>query len=1049
MNLGIIHLSDFHFKGESLNEMLNPDLVERIAAAVKTDLIEATHIAIIVSGDIAYSGLEKEYECATDWLSFLYTRIDDECDAQCTIICAPGNHDVDHSNENVVRSALISQILKNPDISKDKSVVSQCTKHQSAFFGFINELEGEEILVHNERLLRIHRIRDKESTIQINVLNSAWMSSLREDPGTIVFPIEQFNDVLQVTDGFSISVLHHPVSWFTTDSCRDLREHLFKCSSIILFGHEHKPDSLHLITQHSDNVHIVDGGVIDTNNYDDCTFNLILLDTVSRKLQQKTFSHRSKRFECTEDYGWKDATRLTSSESSRFRLVNEKRYWMEDVGANILHPRHESVKLKDVYVYPDLLPMSFEEDSSNESWEKTESAETLIYNLHVSHVILEGQENSGKTSLLRMFFLEFYQRGKIPILLQGDEVTGGNGKRLQRALKNSFERTYEGEDYTQYCQLNPDDRVILIDEFEVPRKNFQGQRQVLKFIQKFSSKSILAGKDILSMRNQLDAMVGTGAFQGVSLYAIQEFGHVKRDELIKRWILLGRESSDWNLSQTLGERDRARLIINSTIGQNLMPSHPIISLILLQSMDLASANHIGKTYGHYYQFLVTNALIGCGFRPEDLDAVLNYLSEFAFSEFYLPSCNQVTHSNYIRWHASFCDEYGVEFDSSKIRELLLRANLVSINSEGQMKFKYKYVYYFFLAKRLSRYIDQEKIRQSIRHMCNRLHVDEYANVVLFLIHHSDDKFVLETLRDSANSLLRDQDQFKFEISESNLNLNLINQLSTPPGVRLLEDRNPDDEQARELRERDLVESQNREIELVSQSEGKTSQPMEALDLLAQAGVSAKTVELVGQVLRNYYGSLKVDRKLELGNDATKLALRALHSIFDAVISSDYEVVEEIVEMRRQYELDNLPHSDRKSEKELYQWSKDFCFSFFRFITHAIIRKVAGSLGSDQLKPTLKELVVRGDSIAYDLVEIAALLESPDDIPTMKITSLVKRLKNNPLAYQVLRDFAAQRVYRYPIQYKDKQWLAEKLNFSIVKQRNADMDQSRRILSSRK
>ena len=49
------------------------------------------------------------------------------------------------------------------------------------------------------------------------------------------------------------------------------------------------------------------------------------------------------------------------------------------------------------------------------------------------------------------------------------------------------------------------------------------------------------------------------------------------------------------------------------------------------------------------------------------------------------------------------------------------------------------------------------------------------------------------------------------------------------------------------------------------------------------------------------------------------------------------------------------------------------FGIVRMVGGAILRKVANSLGFEQLKPTLQELVPSNASVAYRLVEIAALL----------------------------------------------------------------------------
>ena len=221
--------------------------------------------------------------------------------------------------------------------------------------------------------------------------------------------------------------------------------------------------------------------------------------------------------------------------------------------------------------------------------------------------------------------------------------------------------------------------------------------------------------------------------------------------------------------------------------------------------------------------------------------------------------------------------------------------------------------------------------------------------------------------------------------------------------------------------------------------------MEALDVLAQAGIAAKSVDLLGQVLKNYYGSLRVSTKMDIAEEAVKVGLRALWSYLDLCLAEEKNFVELLSEARRDYEVENLGESERSSEKERKRWAREVVFSFARSISRAIILRVSRTVSARQLRPTLAKLVEKNASVAYKFVELSVLLDTPGDIPREQIDGMAKELQNNLLGVQVLRDLVARRVYRFPTDYRDKQWLAEKLGFSIRKQRYVDRDQTRRVL----
>ena len=1047
MKLGIIHLSDLHFRQNNFDLDRDNEMAKTIFSAVRTDLIGTTHVFLIISGDLAYAGRAEEYEYAEDWLLELFTLIDDGCSATCRIVCCPGNHDVDHRDQRKLRAALVEKIRQDPEFSLDRDVVGECVKEQMEFFKFRNNLEGDEILVHDDALLRIYRIRDESSTVQINAFNTAWMSSKEENPGSLVFPIDAYRERLQEPDGFAISVLHHPLAWFTTESSRDLRSELTSCSSVLLFGHEHMPDGTRLLTKLGDHVRIVDGGVLDGHMTKQNSFNLLLLDTNTSQIKHNTYRQVGKRYEYANHADWQDASRLTSSESGRFRLKSDQRAWLEDMGANILHPRQDKIRLRDIFVYPDLLPVKVDAIDDDDRLERTISAESLIFELDSCHVLVEGEENSGKTALLRMFFWEYYQRGKIPLYIPANKISSRKVQGVRNTIQRVFSTTYEGGDFTEFEQLNPDDRVLLIDDFEFGDGDLVIWKELFEFTQSFACRSVIVTRDLFSVERYATSRKGTDVLRGFQAYFIEEFGHVRRDELIKRWILLGRQSSDWNSIGTLRERDQMRLVINTTIGKSLVPSLPLFLVVILQSTETAVQSPIGSTYGHYYQFLITRTLLKSGVRPQDLDAYSNYLSEFAYFELFAARKLQVTANEFAKWHEGFCNKFGVGWQAERIKSRLQQGKIFLVEASGAVSFRYQYIYYFFLSKRLAGTISTEETRVIVRNMCDRLHVVEYSNTVLFLIHHSNDKFVLDCIRGSADGLLKDQQPFSFAMSAENNLLETINKLSAPVGPQLLEERDPDTEQRELLEQRDALEAKESDIEQQGSEESDVEEDTTwALDSLAQAGVATKTVELVGQLLRNYYGSLEISTKVRLGRDAMDLGFRALFTFFEMVITEDLEVLDILMEMRRKYERDNVKETARRNEEELKRWARDCAFSLVRVVARVMVRKIAGALGTEEMKPTLEALVPEDASLAYKMVKVAALLDGPSDIPKQEIVKISRELRNNSLGFHVLRDLVAQRVYRYPIEYKDKQWLVDKLSFSIVKQRTADLDKTRRLLA---
>ena len=861
MRLGILHLSDIHFRHTDIDTDADSLLAKQICTAIATELIGTTYIAVIVSGDIAFSGLRSEYDRASDWFTELYTLIDDSCKATCAFFFSPGNHDVDHAQNRETRTAVINHIRSQPQFATNVDMIQECTKEQQEFVKFQDELEDLESLVFRDALLRVHRIHHDSSVIQINLLNTAWISQLEERQGSLFFPIDQYVDQLISSNGFSITVMHHPLNWFAPENTRMLRDDLMRTSSIVCFGHEHMPDTKRASTALGDHVLYVDGGVLNEKDAQTrSSFNLLVLNVKSEEIRHIQYERIDERFVPENQYNltWQDASKLLSAESSSFRLKLHARNALEDMGLNVLHPSDNELRIRDLFVYPDLLPMNQREAPAYERLERTVTSEHILYKQKSCHVILEGEEKIGKTALLRMLFSEFYNRGKIPLLLKGSRINSNSLESIRRSIGNAFGDTYDGANFVQFEQLESTDRVILVDDFRFDERGREKAKRLLQFLSDYSGYVVITTHTFMTIEELLVQSDSSVISQEYEVYTVQEFGHQKRNELIGRWLQLGRFDQGWNSPAVLEERDSARKTINTIIGRNFVPSTPIFVLVILQSISSTSVNTVGSTYGDYYQFLITRSLMHAGVRPEDLDAYLNYVTELAH-ELY-ENERELRQSRYFEWHMQFCEEYAIEWRHDNTISTMKTAGILEETPTGNVRMRFRYIYYFFLARYVARRLADQHMREKVKFMCDRLHVSEYANVILFIVHHSDNPFVLDSLRSATASLMSGMEHFRFEMDVDNGLLSWINSLPSEIRTRNLENRDPQEvEQKRELRQRDIAEAEQNEREgSQSMVQELDHRQMNELSILSQSNVSAKAIDLLGQVLKNYYGSLKVE-----------------------------------------------------------------------------------------------------------------------------------------------------------------------------------------------
>jgi predicted MPP superfamily phosphohydrolase len=120
----LVHLSDIHLKvgeygEEERNKYLRGEL-ERDLAQVRDRLGSAT--AILVTGDIAFSGKREEYDLLREWLSKVSSIVGAE---PTSVLCVPGNHDVNWDEIGVSGKALREKLKSCGEFDIDR-LLDEC-----------------------------------------------------------------------------------------------------------------------------------------------------------------------------------------------------------------------------------------------------------------------------------------------------------------------------------------------------------------------------------------------------------------------------------------------------------------------------------------------------------------------------------------------------------------------------------------------------------------------------------------------------------------------------------------------------------------------------------------------------------------------------------------------------------------------------------------------------------------------------------------------------------------------------------------------------------
>ena len=504
-------------------------------------------------------------------------------------------------------------------------------------------------------------------------------------------------------------------------------------------------------------------------------------------------------------------------------------------------------------------------------------------------------------------------------------------------------------------------------------------------------------------------------FEGFSNYEILNFGHLKRTELIEKWVSLGVvESID--PASLYSEVDDVKLKIDAVTRGGILPAKPIFILTILQMSEAMMPHNIDLTsYGHCYQYLIYKALENSKVRNSQVETYFNFLTELGYA-IYLNDGKPLDESVWRDFIKRYSEKY-LSINSDEILSTLLSCNLL-IEEKTGVAFKYPYIYYFFAAKYLSEELsNDEKAKNAIRKLLLTLHREDSANIIIFVTHHSKDDWVLDELQLSLMEVFEEHDQAKLEKESLEFLTGFLNNI---PEL-VMEYRKIEHERSSSYQKLDENSDENSLKPITSQQGNGDLETLES-DTFYKINKTLRGIEIIGQIIRNRHGSLSKDKLIQLAEQAYGVGLRFLDFFLEISDLAKEEVVNII-----QNTLEANPSiTNRELEKESQ--------NIFLFVTYGaifgVLRKISMAIGSKEAEQVYRTIEESNPSPAIKLINQAIYMQFSKNMDTTKIRNLFEELIKNPTCTRILKEIVVQHIYMFPISYTDKQKIAQILRIPV-------------------
>lgn len=998
-----LHLSDFHIKEGS--RLRSPKLVVN---AINAHFKDLKRIIIIVSGDISFSGAEREFMIASRYFDELKSQFEATAKAPVDLVFIPGNHDLQLTPQNKPRQVVLESIRRDPSLLEDEEIVATCVAAQNNFFAFLKDSFG-----HNKDKLCWPKeyLVDTNLTIYIRCINTAYASQLSEAPGSMVFPIK--NITTPPLSAITISVMHHPYNWFEVENSHELRGHLENTSDIILTGHEHDGD--HYLKRFADDreINYIEGKIF-YDKRDNKNSGFYALEILSE----------TDEFLVTE-FAWQNTLYAPVSKPPLVRpfirkfkvgelgVVQRKLFkgQMNSLGVDLTHRAAKTLTLEDLFIMPRLRRYKTLEKNEELPFEIIDSEKVFERLLADKFVYLTGDARSGKTSLAKRIYSYCLSHGALPIYISGSEISIVDGTQLEKLFQKAFLSQYELPDYEHFLQLDRAKKVLIVDDLYRTPINNRAQAQVCnQFVDNFGAVFIVGNE--WSQVEEL--LIHTDVFQALDKYAfyeIIEFGPRLREKLIDKWLLLGKE----NLIEEADYRfDKAKIVklVETLLGKSLIPYYPINILMILQQIEAnIPLNTVTGSLGYFYQLIISHELLQTSKYVQDLDTKLTYISGLAW-RLYIKGDQDISEEDYFDFSKEYTERYLL---ATKDQEIFteVKESRIFIIKEGRIRFRYPYYYYYFVA----RYMSRNKggiIDRKLNAMLDDIHREDYANIVIFLTYLSGDESLIDSILKKAKSIFKDTEPCNIES-----HIDFVNKLQTLVPEILLPAGEPEEHREEWLKEREAIEESDKEISEINAEEERE------LGELLNFNRAMKTLQIMGQIARNFSGTLPGEIKKRIVQESFLVSFRALNFLY-RLLEKDLDKVMSFCEVL--FEI----HEKKMTEKERIDYSQKLVFILCVFLCVSMVKRISEAVGSDKLMPTFDELWKASQDLASDFVQAEIRLENSKSFPEKVVLELAAKVRDNSFAETTLRILVANHLLLNPVPVATRQRICDKLDIKTDK-----------------
>ena len=176
---------------------------------------------------------------------------------------------------------------------------------------------------------------------------------------------------------------------------------------------------------------------------------------------------------------------------------------------------------------------------------------------------------------------------------------------------------------------------------------------------------------------------------------------------------------------------------------------------------------------------------------------------------------------------------------------------------------------------------------------------------------------------------------------------------------------------------------------------------------------------MGQILRNFAGSIRGSIKKDLASECFAVGLRTLNAY--------YGLFEKRLETMIRFFAETFEKNFYEKEpKKRIEVAQKMIFVLTELMCLAVVSRISNALGSEKLLPTFEDVEESMKSLAAEFVQVGIRMDHGAQFPEKRVLDIHKRLAGNHFGQHLLSMMVANHFYLFPRNYRVRQRICQKL-----------------------